>query len=80
MYFDVKVELTPEQLEQIKEQIRSSVTETMKDTGKLDGYIRDVVKAQIRSIVNEEIQTKNYRRYIADKVEKALLNEGLIDG
>ena len=80
MYFDVKVELTPEQLEQIKEQIRSSVTETMKDTGKLDGYIRDVVKAQIRSIVNEEIQTKSYRRYIADKVEKALLNEGLING
>ena len=80
MYFDVKVELTPEQLEQIKEQIRSSVTETMKDTGKLDGYIRDVVKAQISSIVNEEIQTKNYRRYIADKVEKALLNEGLING
>lgn len=80
MYFDVKVDLTPEQLEEVKEQIRTSVTESIKDAGKIDSYIRDVIKAQIRSIVNEEIQTKNYRRYIADKVEKTLLNEGLIDG
>lgn len=80
MYFDVKVDLTPEQLEEVKEQIRTSVTESIKDAGKIDGYIRDVIKAQIRSIVNEEIQTKNYRRYIADKVEKTLLNEGLING
>ena len=80
MYFDVKVDLTPEQLEEVKEQIRTSVTESIKDAGKIEGYIRDVIKAQIRSIVNEEIQTKNYRRYIADKVEKTLLNEGLIDG
>lgn len=80
MYFDVKVDLTPEQLEEVKEQIRTSVTESIKDAGKIESYIRDVIKAQIRSIVNEEIQTKNYRRYIADKVEKTLLNEGLIDG
>ena len=78
MYFDVKVELTPEQLEQVQEQIRTAVSDTLKDTGKLDSYIRDVIKTQIRSIVNEEIQTKNYRRYIADRVEKALLSEELI--
>ena len=43
--------------------------------GKLDGVIKDTIKGVVRSIVNEEIQTKNYRRLIADRVERILIED-----
>ena len=48
-------------------------------SGKLDGVIKDVIKGHIRSIVNEEIQKKDYRKLITDRVEKIMI-DGINDG
>ena len=74
MYLNIDVKLTEEQLKQIEEQAKVQLDDIVL-AGKLDGVIKDTIKGVVRSIVNEEIQTKNYRRLIADRVEKILLDE-----
>ena len=74
MYLNIDVKLTEEQLKQIEEQAKVQLDDIVL-AGKLDGVIKDTIKGVVRSIVNEEIQTKNYRRLIADRVEKILLED-----
>ena len=74
MYLNIDFKLSDEQVKQIEEQTKAEINDTIL-TGKLDSAIKDVIKGVIRSIVNEEIQTKNYRRLIADRVEKILLDD-----
>ncbi len=74
MYLNIDFKLTDEQVKQIEEQTKIEVDDIIL-MGKLDGVIKDTIKGVIRSVVNEEIQTKNYRRLIADRVEKILLEE-----
>lgn len=74
MYLNIDVKLTEEQLKQIEEQAKVQLDDIVL-AGKLDGVIKDTIKGVVRSIVNEEIQTKNYRRLITDRVEKILLDD-----
>lgn len=74
MYLNIDVKLTDEQLKHIEEQAKAQLNDSIIE-GKLDMLIKDTIKSVIRSIVNEEIQTKNYRRLIADRVEKVLMEE-----
>lgn len=74
MYLNIDVKLTEEQLKQIEEQAKVQLNDSIIE-GKLDMLIKDTIKGVIRSIVNEEIQTKNYRRLIANRVEKVLMEE-----
>lgn len=74
MYLNIDVKLTDEQLKQIEEQAKVQLDDIVL-AGKLDGVIKDTIKGVVRSIVNEEIQTKNYRRLITDRVEKILLDD-----
>lgn len=74
MYLNIDFKLSDEQVKQIEEQTKVTINDVIL-TGKLDSAIKDVIKGVIRSIVNEEIQTKNYRRMIADRVEKILLDD-----
>ena len=74
MYLNIDVKLTEEQLKQIEEQAKVQLDDIVL-AGKLDGVIKDTIKGVVRSIVNEEIQTKNYRRLITDRVEKILMDE-----
>ena len=73
MYLNIDVKLTEEQLKQIEEQAKVQLDDIVL-AGKLDGVIKDTIKGVVRSIVNEEIQTKNYRRLITDRVEKILMD------
>ena len=75
MYLNIDFKLTDEQIKQIEEQTKIEVDDIIL-MGKLDGVIKDTIKGVIRSVVNEEIQTKQYRRLIADRVEKILLDRG----
>lgn len=74
MYLKIDFELTEQQIKQIEEQAKIHLDDAVVG-GKLDGVIKDTIKGCIRSIVNEEIQTKNYRRLITDRVEKILMDE-----
>ena len=72
MYLNINFNLTDEQIKQLEEQTKVQLDDVVL-AGKLDGVIKDTIKGIIRSIVNEEIQTKGYRRLIADRVEKVLM-------
>lgn len=74
MYLNIDVKLTDEQLKQIEEQAKVQLDDIVL-AGKLDGVIKDTIKGVVRSIVNEEIQTKGYRKLISGRVEKILLDE-----
>ena len=74
MYLNIDFKLTDEQVKRIEEQTKAEINDTIL-TGKLDSCIKDTIKGVIRSVVNEEIQTKNYRRLISDRVEKILMGE-----
>lgn len=74
MYLNIDVKLTDEQLKQIEEQAKVQLDDIVL-AGKLDGVIKDTIKGVVRSIVNEEIQTKGYRKLIAGRVEKILIDE-----
>ena len=77
MYINISVNLTEEQIAQIEEQTKIEIDNAILE-GKLTSTIKDVIKTQIKQIVNEEIQTKNYRQYIADKVKDVLIKEDLV--
>lgn len=72
MYLNINFNLTDEQIKRLEEQTKVQLDDIVL-AGKLDGVIKDTIKGIIRSIVNEEIQTKGYRRLIADRVEKVLM-------
>lgn len=74
MYLNIEVKLTEQQLKQIEEQAKVQLDDIVLE-GKLDGVIKDTIKGVVRSIVNEEIQTKGYRKLISGRVEKILLDE-----
>ena len=74
MYLNIDVKLTEEQLKQIEEQAKLQLDDIVL-AGKLDGVIKDTIKGVVRSIVNEEIQTKGYRKLISGRVENILLEE-----
>jgi hypothetical protein len=75
MYININFSLTPEQINQIEEQVKVELSELMvNNSSKLDNIIRDTVKGCIKSIVNEEIQTKNYRTNIARRVDEVLMS------
>ena len=79
MNINVDVKLSEEQLRVIQEQTRLEVDDAIL-SGKLDSYIKETVKSVIKSIVNEEIQTKGYRSYIANRVTSALMDEEVVEG
>lgn len=74
MYLNIDIKLTEQQIKQIEEQAKVQLDDIVL-AGKLDGVIKDTIKGVVRSIVNEEIQTKNYRRLIADRVERILIED-----
>ena len=75
MYLSVDFKFTDEQIKYLEEQAKMQLDDVVL-SGKLDNVIKDTIKGVICSVVNEEIQTKNYRRLIADRVEKILLYGG----
>lgn len=78
MNLNVDIKLTDEQIKKIEEQTRLEVDDAIL-SGKLDAYIKETVKSVIKSIVNEEIQAKNYRAYISNKVVQTLISEGIVN-
>lgn len=61
-----------------KNEIEQKVTDYLQEeivNKNFSVLIKDVIKGCIRSIVNEEIQTKEYRKLISDRVENILLGE-----
>ena len=78
MYINIQVSLTEEQLKTIQEQTKIEINNAFLE-GKLTGLIKETIKSQIKSLVNEEIQTKNYRSHIAKKVQETLIKECLIE-
>ena len=78
MNVNVGITLTEQQIKQIEEQTKLAVDEAILN-GSLDNCIKEVIKGHIKCIVNEVIQTKNYRRNIMDRTVEILMQEGMID-
>lgn len=78
MNINVDIKLSEEQIKMVQEQTRLEVDEAIL-SGKLDSYIKETVKSVIKSIVNEEIQTKGYRAYIANRVMSTLMDEEITE-
>lgn len=74
MYLNIDIKLTEQQIKQIEERAKVQLDDIVL-AGKLDGVIKDTIKGVVRSIVNEEIQTKGYRKLIAGRVETILFDE-----
>ena len=74
MYMNLSVELTPGQKDFIKKQVEDELMKAIENEALLP-LVRDVVKAQMRCIVNEEIQTKGYRKMLSDRISKLLFQE-----
>lgn len=74
MYINIDFKFTDEQVKQIQEQTKIQLDDIVL-SGKLDSVIKDTIKGHIRSIVNEEIQKKNYRKLITDRVEKIMMEK-----
>ena len=72
MYINLDIKLNEEQLEALKKNTEQQVREAVEGS-QLVTYVKDVVKTVIRSEVNEQIQTKGYRKLIADKVTNVLM-------
>ena len=78
MNLNVDIKLTDEQIKQIEEQTRIEVDSCILN-GALDTYIKEVVKSCAKQIINEEIQSKGYRKLISERVTDILVGKGIID-
>ena len=71
---NIELELTEEQKkmihDQVEQQLVSAVTNDM-----LKDAVKEVTKGMIKSLVNESIQTKEYRAYISKKVLDQLMGK-----
>lgn len=71
---NIDVELTEEQKDiikkQVEEQLKNSIT-----TKQLEEAVKECCKGMIKSIVNESIQTKEYRTYISSKIMRMLTED-----
>ena len=71
---NVDVSLDEEQKEDIRKQVEEQLTNAIKGD-QIKSAVQEVCKGMIKSIVNECIQTKEYRAYISNKVLKMLKTE-----
>lgn len=78
MNLNVNINLTESQVKQIEEQARIEVENAILN-GSLDTYIKEVVKSCAKQVINEEIQTKGYRKMIADRVTQVLVKDGIVN-
>ena len=71
---NIELELTEEQKkmihDQVEQQLIGAVTNDM-----LKDAVKEVTKGMIKSLVNESIQTKEYRAYISKKVLDQLMGK-----
>ena len=78
MNVNVGITLTEQQIKQIEEQTKLAVDEAILN-GNLDSCIKEVVKGQIKSIVNEVMQEKNYKRKVTDRVVDVLMKAKVVE-
>lgn len=73
MYISLNVEITlnEEQKADIAKQIEEQLTNALTD-GQIKEAVKEVCKGMIKSVVNECIQTKEYKSFMARKVLKML--------
>lgn len=72
MYVDFNLKLSEDQMRQLKEVVAEELSKSFTDAI-LTKAVKDVYAGHIRSLINEELQTKNYRARVSDKVHKILL-------
>ena len=73
MYISLNIDITldEEQKESIRKQVEEQLTSAVKED-QIKNAVQEVCKGMIKSVVNECIQTKEYRAYISGKIMKML--------
>lgn len=74
--FNFTPELTEEIKEYVKQQMPSIINEEIfQDENKLRSMIRDAVKGQIKSLICELLQGRDFRDYLRDKIWEQIKTE-----
>lgn len=74
--FSFTPELTEEIKEYVKQQMPSIINEEIfQDENKLRSMIRDSVRGQLKSLISELLQGRDFREYLRDKIWEQIKTE-----
>ena len=74
--FSFTPELTEEIEEYIKQQLPSIINEEVfQDENRLRSMIRDSVRGQLKSLISELLQGRDFREYLRDKIWEQIKTE-----
>ena len=74
--FSFTPELTEEIKEYVQQQLPSIINEEIfQDENKLRSMIRDAVRGQIKSLISELLQGRDFREYLGDKIWEQIKTE-----
>ena len=73
MYINIDFRLNEELQEQIKQETIKQATEMLlQNPNELRSMIKECVKGQLKAIITEILQGKDYRNFLRDKIAKEI--------
>lgn len=72
---NIDIELTEGQKEEIRKQVEQQLMESFSSEPLIKDAVKEVTRGMIKSLVNESIQTKEYRAIVGKRVMNLLMKE-----
>ena len=72
---NIDIELTEGQKDEIRKQVEQQLMESFSSETLIKDAVKEVTRGMIKSLVNESVQTKEYRAAVSRKVMKLLMKE-----
>ena len=72
---NIDIELTEGQKEEIRKQVEQQLMESFSSEPLIKDAVKEVTRGMIKSLVNESIQTKEYRAIVSKRVMNLLMKE-----
>ena len=72
---NIDIELTEGQKDEIRKQVEQQLMESFSSETLIKDAVKEVTRGMIKSLVNESIQTKEYRAVVSRKVMNLLMKE-----
>ena len=72
---NIDIELTEGQKEEIRKQVEQQLMESFSSESLIKDAVKEVTRGMIKSLVNESIQTKEYRAIVGKRVMNLLMKE-----
>ena len=77
MFLRINIDLEPVVTEELEAYVKAKLPEELnealfQDKNYLNKVIKDAVKGQIRSVITEILQGKDYRNFLRDKIAKEI--------